>query len=187
MILKAIKELYRKDSVFENNVIYIIDNGAKRLLSGIEKSELKAKVAELQAQAKVDDTYQALQTLCDAKSVQAKAFINGKKVTAEQLARYEEKYQITTEYKANGNYADTLKLEADLQGLSVDELADLIIAKGQGYKQALISFNAKIEAFRVRVSKLISDGELDKANDIITKANDLGADTTDDDVKALFE
>ena len=128
----------------------------------------------------------SLNILCDTKSVEAKAYINGAKVTAEQLARYEEKYQIALEYKSNGNYATTLQLEADLQGLTVDELADLIIAKGQAYKQALISFNAKIEAFRVQVSKLIADGNLVKANKVITKAKELGAGATDEDIKGLF-
>ena len=150
------------------------------------KEPTKEQIDGFVKQAKVDNALADLQSLCDTKSVEAKAYINGAKVTAEQLARYEEKYQIATEYKANGNYADTLKLEADLQGLSVDELADLIIAKGQAYKQALISFNAKIEAFRVKVSKLISDGNIDKANEVITKAKELGAGATDEDIKGLF-
>jgi hypothetical protein len=152
----------------------------------ITQTEITKKAQELESQAKTTDTQKALQTLCDTKSVQAKTFIAGKVVTVEQLARYDEKYQIATEYKANGNYTYTLKLEADLQGLTVDELSDLILIKGNDYKQALITFNARIEAFRVAVSKLISDGDLDKANEVITKAKELGASATDEDIKGLF-
>ena len=155
----------------------------------IEKinSEDKDKFKEIAKKTKVIEVYSLLQYTCDTKSIEAKTYINGAKVTVEQLARYEEKYQIATEYKANGNYADTLKLEADLRGLTVDELADLIIVKGQAYKQAFIGFNAKIEAFRVQVSKLISDGNLIKANEVITKAKELAAGTTDEDIKNLFK
>ena len=66
------------------------------------------------------------------------------------------------------------------------DLADLIIAKGDAYKQALIAFNTKIEAFRVKVSNLIDAGETDKANQVLELAKDLGSSTSDDDVKALF-
>jgi len=151
------------------------------------EEQIKAKITELEAQAKKDNAYTSLQTLCDTKSQEAKNYIAGKRVTAEQLARYKEKFEIAQEYKANGSYADVLKLEADLQGLSVDDLADLIIAKGQAYKQALIKFNAKIEAFRVLVADLIEAGEIDKAMSIIEKAKKLGVDTKDEDIKALFK
>ena len=183
MIAKALKVLRPNASwVLTANKIEWFD----KVQEQPTQQEIEDKVKELEAQAKVDDTVQALQSLCDTKSIEAKAYINGAKVTAEQLARYEEKYQIAVEYKSNGNYGTTLQLEADLQGLTVEALADLIIAKGQGYKQALISFNAKIEAFRVQVSKLIGDGNLDKANEVITKAKELGAGATDEDIKGLF-
>ena len=134
----------------------------------------------------VDDVKNLLQYLCDKKSQEAKNYIAGKKVTDEQLARYVEKFDIATEYKENGNYANTLQLEADFQNMSVDELADLIINKGKEYKQALIGFNAKIEAFRVAVEKMIDDGEIDKANEIIETAKEFGIDTTDEDIKNLI-
>ena len=175
----------------ENNKLmrgsgFKIPLGMTEYTKGNEPKELLGVLAENEAYNILTTTKQTLQSLCDTKSVEAKAYINGAKVTTEQLVRYEEKYQIATEYKANGNYADTLKLEADLQGLTVDELADLIIAKGQAYKQALISFNAKIEAFRVQVSKLIAGGQIDKANEIVLKAKDFGVDTTDENIKGLF-
>jgi len=151
------------------------------------QAEIDAQVAELEAQAKITDAKKALQSLCDKKSIQAKTFIAGKDVTTEQLARYEEKYQVATEYKTNGNYANVLQLEADLQGITVNELADLIIVRGNVYKQALIEFNARIEAFRVAVYTIINAGDIDRANTIINGAKDFDNTTTDDDVAELFK
>ena len=158
----------------------------KILLTKAEEEQIQAKIKEIEAQEKVSNAYKSLQELCDTKSKQAKNYIAGKEVTDEQVRRYEEKYQIAKEYKASGAYADRLKLEADLQGLTVDELADLIIQKGDAWNEALIAFNARIEAFRIAVSKIIDAGDIDRANSIIEKAKELGADATDEDVKALF-
>jgi len=172
-----------------NGSIYVPLDSNNRLYKKIQKSSIEIEPAytdeELLSKVK-EDLINKIQNLCDTKTQEAKAYINGAKVTTDQLARYEEKYQIAAEYKSNGNYADTLKLEADLQGLSVDDLADLIIAKGHSYKQALIGFNAKIEAFRVALGKIIKAGDLDKATAIIINAKELGANATDEDVAGLF-
>ena len=155
-------------------------------LTDAQLAEVTDKAIQLEEQEKIDNAYNVLQNLCDAKSQDAKNYINGSRVTAEQLARYEEKYEISKQFKANGAYEAQLQLEADLVELSVTALADLIIAKGDAYKQALIAFNTKIEAFRVKVSNLIDAGETDKANQVLELAKDLGSSTSDDDVKALF-
>jgi len=91
------------------------------------------------------------------------------------------------EFKANGAYEAQLKLEADLNGLTVDALADLIVAKGNEYRQALRNFNSRIEAFRVKVKGLISEGKLDKANNILERAKRFDYSTTDDDIRLVFE
>jgi molybdopterin converting factor small subunit len=151
------------------------------------QEEIDNKAKELESIEKVNTIYKDLQDLCDTKSKEAKKYIIGREVTDEQLARYEEKYQIAKEYKTSGRYKDRLSLEAKLQGLTVDDLADLIIKKGDEYKEALITFNARIEAFRVKVSNIIEQGDLDKANEIIKEAYNLGANSSDDDVAKLFE
>ena len=152
----------------------------------IDINALEAKLAELEAKAATDNAYNLLQTLCDTKSQEAKNYINGAKVTSEQLARYEEKYEIAKAFKADGSHLEQLQLEADLVGLTVTELADLIIARGDAYKQALVTFNARIEAFRVKVRSLIADGQLDSVNLILETAKDFDITTTDDEIKALF-
>ena len=141
---------------------------------------------ELSDDEKKSEAIRNLGSLCDKKSVEAKSYINGSYVSVEQLARYEEKYQSALSYKADGSSEEILKLEAELQGLSVADFADVVIRKGEAYKLALATFNAKIEAFRIKVNKLIEAKEFEKVSNIFEKAEHLDADATDDDVKSLF-
>lgn len=157
------------------------------VLTPEQMQEVTTKAEELEEQVKVEKAYSSLRSACDAKSEDAKNYINGSKVTNEQVARYEEKYYMAKEFKANGSYAAQLQLEAELNGLTVDALADFIVAKGDEYKEALRVFNARIEAFRVKVQDLIDNGQVDKANDILEVAKGLDSSTTDEDIKALFE
>jgi len=152
------------------------------------EEKVATKVEQFEAEEARLFAYKNLIKICDAKTILAKAYIAGGHISVEQLARYEEKYKIALEFKANKKYETELKLEleADLQGITVSKLANLIIKKGEAYKDALVSFNAKIEAFRIAVSKIIEDGDLGRANKIIEKAEKLGAGTTDADVKELF-
>ena len=150
------------------------------------KEEIEAKIEELEARDKIDTAVKSLQQLCDKKTQEARAYINGSKVSQEQLDRYNEKYDLAKQYKADGSNKNKLALEAELKNMSVDDLANLIIEKGDLYKDALTTFNSRIEAFRVKVSSIIEAGEIDKANDVISEASKLGATATDDDVKALF-
>jgi hypothetical protein len=134
-----------------------------------------------------EESLSKLQTLCDKKSVEAKTYINGGYVSAEQLARYEEKLKMAQAFLTDGSYESVLALEAEIQGVSVEDLAKAIVAKGAAYENALLSFNAKIEAFRVSVNKIIEQKQFETANAIIEKAYALGAGATDADIKALFE
>ena len=126
-------------------------------------------------------TENSLKILCDTKSKEAKKYINGGEVSSEQLERYKEKEEI-----ALSSDKSPLQLEADLHGITVDELVTLIITKSNDYRLALKLFNTKIEAFRVAVSKIIDSGDLEKANTIIEKARDFEHNTSDEDIKALF-
>jgi hypothetical protein len=179
---KAFNNLGVKDSIDFN---LTIDELCHKF--NIDKNEFLLELNKVEEENKINTTYKNLQTLCDTKSKEAKKYIVGREVTDEQLARYEEKYQIAKEYKTSGKYKDRLSLEAKLQGLTVDDLADLIIKKGDEYKEALITFNSRIEAFRVKVTNIIEQGDLDKANEIIEKAYNLDANSSDDDVAKLFE
>jgi hypothetical protein len=179
---KAFDNLGVKDSIDFN---LTIDELCHKF--NIDKNVFLSELNKLEKENKINTTYKNLQNLCDTKSKEAKRYIVGREVTEEQLARYEEKYQIAKEYKISGKYKDRLSLEAKLQNLTVDDLADLIIKKGNEYKEALITFNSRIEAFRVKVSNIIEQGDLDKANKIIEEAYNLDVNSSDDDVAKLFE
>ena len=149
-------------------------------------SALEAKLEELETKAAIDNAFNLLQNLCDTKSQEAKNYINGTKVTPEQLVRYKEKYEIAKAFKKDGSFSEQLQLEAELTGLTVGELADLIVSKGDTYKQILTSFNVRIEAFRVKVKSLIAEGQLDKVNQILETAKNFDVTITDDEIKELF-
>ena len=134
------------------------------------------------------DIYAKLTALCSSKSQDAKNYIAGIKVTSDQLERYKRKYELAKAFKAgNTDVGNKLQLEATLNGIEVDQLADLIIAKGDAYQDALDAFNDKIEAFRTRVSDLIKDGELEKADALIEVARGFDASTSDADIQAAFD
>ena len=142
---------------------------------------------EKENQLKKENIHNLLQNLCDTKSKEVKNYIAGKKVTDEQLRRWEEKYQMAKEcLNGNSAYCQKLQLEADLQAITTAQLAQLIIQAGDGYKQALMGFNAMIEAFRVKVFTLIEAGEIDKAAQILEQVKNFGADTTPEDIKNIF-
>ena len=187
VLLKAARILYgycSQDPI--DDTIYV--NGVA--LTPKQLGQVTAKAAELEVQEKTDSAYKRLQELCDAKSQEAKDFINGARVTVEQLARYEEKYEIAKDCKSSIDklepYSDIFKLEADLAGITEIALIDLIISKGNAYRHSLSLFNAKIEAFRVKTKSLIASGQVDKASRIIETARGFDITTTDADVRGVF-
>jgi len=137
-------------------------------------------------ESKRNNLSRELMALCDIKSQGAKTYINGKKVTAEQLQRYTEKYKMAVAYKTDGSYEEQLQLEADLGDITVQDLADLIVQLGDAYRESMNTFNSRIEAFRVKVGKLIAGEELDKAQEVLEIAKNFDTNTSDDDIKALF-
>jgi len=180
-----------KEEVIKSNLTEITTEEYKsfKVFGVFDKTpdEVQEKLDKREEAKQLNKIVLALQSLCDSKSQDAENYIAGKKVTDKQLSRYKEKFKMATDYKLDGSYEETLSLEAEFQGVSVEDLADLIVSKGTEYEQDLLKFNAKIEAFRIKLSKLITDGEIDRANEILVKAELLGADTTDDDIKELFE
>ena len=131
-----------------------------------------------------------LSKLADDKTQAAKDLIGGKIISSEQVERYESKYQMAVEFlKDNKTNKNKFQLEADLTGISVKDLATKIVTTGKIFKEALNTFNLRIDAFRVNVNKIIDSGLEDKlkqAEFIINKAYQFDANTSDDDIKALF-
>lgn len=168
------KKVFYRISI-DNKIVYETSNGDTPT-----EDEL-VLINNAEEEYLISMTENSLNNLCDTKSKEAKNYINGSEVSSEQLERYKEKEEI-----ALSSDKSSLQLEADLQGITVDELATLIIDKANDYRLALKLFNTRIEAFRIAVSKVISSGDLEKANAIIEKAKYFDANTSDGDIKALF-
>jgi len=130
-----------------------------------------------------------LNSLCDTKSKEAENYIAGMRVSDKQLQRYIDKYNIVIKYLADTSNTDlkaSVTLAADLAGSSVDDYCNLIKEKHDQYISALETLNNKIDAFRVKVKQLILNNEFDKVEGILEKAKNFNANTTDDEIKALF-
>jgi hypothetical protein len=149
---------------------------------------LNAEIANIEIDSEKDNLYSKLQYLCDEKTQEAQNYITGKLVTPEQYKRYKDKYMMAKKYLEDGvSFKEALQLEADFQGITVDDLAKLIVKLGDEYYNQLSIFSARIEAFRIKVGKLIEAQNFDKVRKVLAEAEKLGASATDNEVKALFD
>jgi len=134
--------------------------------------------------------YDAIQSLADTKTKELKNYIAGKRVTPEQVDRYEQKYQLALKCKEAGDYTP-LNLEAELQGITGEELADLIITKHDEWVAKLQKYTALIEAYRVKAQTIVESLEtiedVEKAKGLLERAKEFGIDTTEEQIKELFE
>jgi len=134
--------------------------------------------------------YNSIQLLADSKTRDLKNYISGKKVTQEQMERYEAKYNVALQCKESGDYS-VLELEAELQGMEPEDLADLIIEKHDELIEYLNKYSAMIEAYRVKAQTIVDSietlDEIEKAQILLDKAKEFDINTTEDDIKALFE
>jgi len=137
-----------------------------------------------------EDLINKIQSLTDTKTKELKNYVAGKKLTDEQIDRYEQKYQLALQCKRNNDFTP-LELEASLQGLTGSDLADLIIQKHDEWLKELQANITKIEAYRVKAQSLINNATdldtLSKANILLEKAKEFDINTTDNEIKALFE
>ena len=131
-----------------------------------------------------------IQSLADTKTKELKNYIAGKKVTPEQVDRYEQKYQLALKCKESGDYTP-LNLEAELQGITGEELADLIITKHDEWVAELQKYIALIEAYRVKAQTIVESLEtikdVEKAKGLLERAKEFGINTTEQQIKELFE
>jgi len=131
-----------------------------------------------------------IQNIADTKSKEAKNYIAGKKVTPEQINRYELKYQTALKCKETEDYTP-LQLEADLQRITPEELAELIIQKHDKWIAELQKYTALIEAYRVKAQTIVENLEtlenIEKAKELLEKAKGFGLGTTEEQIKALFK
>jgi len=180
---------------YELNGIHIPLDPNNRYYKKVQVLILKGEVPEPQyTEADVNPYIQKeliteLNSLCDSKSKEARNYIAGQKVSNEQLERYNNKFEVAKKYLSDKDdeSKSKLQLEADLNGITVDSLANLIVEKGNEYLSALETLNNRIDAFRIKVKQLIQSNEFDKVDSIIEKAKEFNANTTDEEIKGLFE
>jgi len=129
-----------------------------------------------------------IQNIADAKSKEVKNYIAGKKLTDEQINRYELKYQTALKCKESGDYTP-LKLEADLQGIKKEKLAELIIQTHDDWVSALKKYISLIEAFRVKALNIVTNittvEQLEIVRRNLFKINDM--ELSEKNIKDLFK
>ena len=149
-------------------------------------SELLEELNKFNDEMKKLELYKKIDKFADTKTKEAKNYIAGKTVTDEQLLRYERKYEMAKAYKTDGSYKDELSWEAELTGITVDELADLIVNTAMVYNKELNSTIAKIEAFRVKLGNWVKAGKYNNVESILAEAYKLPVDVSIDEIKNLI-
>jgi len=166
-----------------DEVFYKLDENGNII---IDKERTNARVIEYKAERK-EKLFKELAKLCDYKSEQAKYFINGNFITPEQEQRYREKYEMAKAYLADGSYKDTLQLEADLTGKTVDDLANLIVKLGDQYKTKLAFYYSLIEAFRVKTEEYIRNEQFSLVERAIAEAYNFQQDADATTLENFFK
>ena len=152
----------------------------------IDKERTDKRVQEYREEKK--ERYLAkLMDFCDKKTQEIQDYLNGQKVTEGLIMRYEAKEAMAQAYLKDGSFKDELQVEADLKGVTVDELAKLITTLANEYKTKLNYFYSLIEAFRVKAKTLVLNYKFTEFDSIIDKAKTFGATTSADDIKSLFD
>ena len=135
--------------------------------------------------------FQETQSLADFWSKEVKNYVAEKKLTQEQIERYNYKYEIALDCKANDNY-DVFNAEAEDLGISANDLVDLIIKAHDDWLATIKENTLRIEYFRVAFNKRIEaiessdkiklyEYKLQYAKDNFTIK------TTDEEVKQLLD
>ena len=185
--LKLIKVTQEELPVYSgeevDEVFYELDNDGKIIIDTDRTSQRATEYKEKKKQ----DYLNRLLDLCDRKTQEVKNYINGEKVTEGLIERYQAKEQMARAYLADGkSFKDELQVEADLKGISVDDLAKLIVSLADKFKSKLDYFYSLIEAFRVKTKSLILNYQFDDVDKIVMEASGMGANSTPDDIKNLF-
>jgi len=154
-----------------------------------EEIEEFSKIKELEDSK--NKLFQETQSLADFWSKEVKNYVAEKKLTQEQIERYNYKYEIALDCKANDNY-DVFNAEAEDLGISANDLVDLIIKAHDDWLATIKENTLRIEYFRVAFNKRIEaiessdkiklyEYKLQYAKDNFTIK------TTDEEVKQLLD
>ena len=152
----------------------------------IDKERTEKRVQEYREEKK--ERYLAkLIDFCDEKTQEIQDALNGQKVTEGLIKRYKAKESMARAYLKDGSFKDELQVEADLKGVTVKDLAQLIVKLADEFHTKLNYFYSLIEAFRVKAKTLVLNYKFTEFDSIIDKAKTFGATTSADDIKSLFD
>jgi hypothetical protein len=160
---------------------HLVDKPPKEILDLINKNKIRYEINRLTKN---------IQTLADYWSTEIKNYVSNKKLTQEQIERYEYKYEMALECKNKDNY-DVFKAEAANTGLEPNKLADIIIEYHDKWLNTIKLNSMRIEYFRVAFNKLVLGiTTLEEANLLSYKLDyakdNFSLKTTDDEVTALI-
>lgn len=144
---------------------FSLSDEKKAELDEIKKSVLKKQVSKL-AEEKTQTIYNLLA---------------GREVDRTQIDRYKQK-----EGWARNDQDEYLQSEAELQGITVDQLKALIISMADAWHKAFDKYSSEIETFRVATNHIIDIGDFEDAERLIKLGETFGKGTTIDDIKALL-
>jgi len=153
----------------------------------VDEYRTNAKYEEDVAEEKLA-LFTELQNVCDFKTQEVLNFLAGQNVTTLQIDRYSQKAAMAKAYKAdNVSYKDELSTEATLVGLSVDDLASLIIQLSDASNTKTRASNSLIEAFRVKTKYYIVNNDFLDARKAIYAFKALPDTFTADDITNIFK
>jgi len=109
---------------------------------------------------------QELLKVCDKKQKEAERLLSSFYITEKQLDRYNIKLEF-----AKNNEDDKLQLEADIKGVSVEDLKTSILTTAQSWIDAIDSIKSIIEAYRVGVKGKIDSDEFEEVNRLINEGD----------------
>ncbi len=122
-----------------------------------------------------------ISTLAKEKTEGAYKLLAGKDVDNTQLERYRKKLEWAKE-----NKDALLSAEAQLAGVSVEQLKKKIITIGEAWNNTLDRFLAQIETVRVLLNALVEKEEFNKVWQVLEVAKDFGAGTTFEDIQKVL-
>jgi hypothetical protein len=135
--------------------------------------------------------YRQIQNIADTKTKEAKNYIAQMNMTQDQWERYQIKYQKAKEAVDSGDYS-YFDAEASLvDGITAEDLAKAVINAYETAQSAFANFVQLIEVYRRKANKEV-DGlqnvdEINLAKEYLEKAKAFDENTTEDDIKVLFD
>jgi len=128
--------------------------------------------------------------IADTKEEQAEAIIADKKqISLRQIGRYKTKLDLAKKAIADKNYS-AFELEAKLNGMKAEDLANLIVTKAEAWENELNKFILLIEAYRVKANRVIETAtglnQIYVIEKLLNVAETMGKDIDADHITQLF-